>query len=52
VIRAGSLVVGLCLSCHPPPPGGGAPQAAADVAIRVNKLGYQPSAPKVAVVCA
>jgi len=52
VIRGGLLVVVFCLSCHPPPPGGGSPQAATDVAIRVNQLGYQSNAPKVAVVCA
>lgn len=51
MIRAGSLVVVFCLSCHPPPRGG-ALQAPTDVAIRVNQLGYQPGAPKVAVACA
>lgn len=50
--RAGLLLVALGVSCHPPGRGGPAPQGGAAVAIRVNQLGYQPDAPKVAVACA
>ncbi len=50
--RTGLLLVALSLSCRPPEPGSPAPTHDTDVAIRVNQLGYQPDAPKVAVVCA
>ncbi len=48
------LVVAVGVSCHPPGRRGPAPAESppAGVAIRVNQLGYQPDAPKVAVVCA
>ena len=50
--RAGLLLVVLGLSCQPPGRGVPAPQGDTTVAIRVNQLGYQPDARKVAVVCA
>jgi hypothetical protein len=50
--RVPVLLVAVCLSCHPPAPGVPAAPDAGGVAIRINQLGYQPDAPKVAVVCA
>ncbi len=50
--RAALLLVALGASCHPPGAGGPAPQGSTSIAIRINQLGYQPDAPKVAVVCA
>ncbi len=49
--RAGLILLAASLSCRAPPPGVTSPQGEA-VAIRVNQIGYQPAAPKVAVICA
>src|SRR5207302_3188200 len=50
--RAALLLPVAGVSCPSPARGGPSPQAASDVANRVNQLGYRPDAPKVAVVCA
>jgi hypothetical protein len=51
-LEAPLLLVALGVCCHPPAPSGPGPQADTGVAIRINQLGYQPDAPKVAIVCA
>ena len=48
--RAGLILLAASLSCRAPPPGVTSPQGEA-VAIRVNQIGYQAGAPKVAVIC-
>jgi len=48
--RAGLILLAASLSCRPPVPGVASPQGEA-VAIRVNQIGYQAGAPKVAVSC-
>ena len=50
--RAGFLLIVVSLSCRPPAPAGPPPQAGRTVAIRVNQLGYELQARKVAVICA
>jgi len=49
--RAGLILLAASLSCRASAPGVTSPQGEA-VAIRVNQIGYQPAAPKVAVICA
>ena len=46
------LLVALVVSCHSAGREAPAPLGGPPVAIRINQLGYQPEAPKVAVVCA
>lgn len=50
---AAPILVAVSVSCHPPGRDVPAPEAGSPgVGIRVNQLGYQPGAPKVAVACA
>ena len=53
-LKAALLLVALGASCHPARRGGpaAAPQGSTSVTIRINQLGYQPAARKVAVLCA
>jgi len=50
--RAGLVLIVVSLSCKPPAPAGPVPHADSTVAIRVNQIGYELEAPKVAVICA